>query len=126
MVFADAFAETVVETETVALDVGEVMETVGGVGGAPERLAFVKPAPPPWNVAKPKMRRKSTISHPAARLEFPCETLVMIPQSSYSQSCLPRVDLHAERLTYSPRGNQPTKTFQTPQLVTKREKGQGS
>jgi hypothetical protein len=100
-VFADAFAETVVEMETVALDVGEVMETVGGVGGAPEPLAFVKPAQPLWRVVKLKRRRNSRMPPPAFRSEFPHETLVMIPQSSYSQSCLPRVDLHAERFTYS-------------------------
>jgi hypothetical protein len=78
-VFADAFAETVVETETVALDVGEVMETVGALGGAPEPLAFVKPAQPLWNVAKLKTKRNSRMTPPAFRSEFPRETLIMIP-----------------------------------------------
>jgi len=90
-VFADAFAETVVETETVALDVGEVMETVGALGGALEPLAFVKPAQPLWNVAKLKMRRKSRMSHPAARFEFPCEAPIIIP-SIFSQECAREAD----------------------------------
>jgi len=73
--------------ERVAPDVGEVMviETVGGGGGAPEPLAFVKPAQPLWSVVKLKRTRKNRMPPPPFRSEFPRETLIMIPSNFSSK-----------------------------------------
>jgi hypothetical protein len=70
----EAFAETVVEAETVAPDAGEVIDTVGPPG-LPE---LATPAQPVWSDAKLKTRRNRRISHPAFRSESPREALIMI------------------------------------------------
>jgi len=80
--FAEAFAETAVEAETVAPDAGEVIETVSPL----ELPELATPAQPLWSVAKPKTRRKSRMTHPAFCSKFPREAPITI-SSIFPKEC---------------------------------------